>query len=274
MTSFPALRRRLTTALVVTVLSLAGVGSAASAQDAGGDTSAVAVNTKDGSTLFRFAFSIKQIMGEVVDQSNAAVAYANCEECTTVAISVQVLLVSGSPDEVTPTNLAVALNEDCTECQTLAAAYQFVFGNGEELRFTAEGRRRIADIRRRFQALRNAGLSVEEIQEQADALAGELRDVLRTEITTRGASNREGADQSSQAQADEGAATTPPPATTPEETPAQEQTETTPAQTTPPTQTTPPAQTTPQTQTAPPEDSQSPETAAQPAPGETTPTDP
>lgn len=183
MTTCTASMRALLVALVATaVLATTPVTPPAAAQD----TSAVAVNTRDGSTLFRFAFSIKQIMGDVVDQQNVAIAYANCEECTTVAISVQVLLVSGSPSKVTPTNLAVALNEGCTECQTLAAAYQFVFGNGETLRFTAEGRRQIADIRRRFRQLRRSGLSVEEIKRQADMLAGELRNVLRTEVTTRG----------------------------------------------------------------------------------------
>jgi putative peptide zinc metalloprotease protein len=247
--------RSLSRAILALLLVAGGLVAApaappAAAQDSGGDTSAVAVNTKDGSTLFRFAFSIKQIMGEVVDQQNAAVAYANCEECTTVAISVQVLLVSGSPDEVTPTNLAVALNEDCTECQTLAAAYQFVFGNGEELRFTAEGRQRIADIRRRFRQLRTSGLSVEEIQAEADALAGELRDVLRSEVTTRG---QNGSAEESQAADGPQSSTTTTPGEDPSSSPPSS-THTTPAETTPPpTQTMPPpAETTPTpTQTAP-----------------------
>ena len=179
-------RRRLLAALAALVLGAsAGTLPAIAAE---GDTSAVAVNTKDGSTLFRFAFSVRQILGNVVDQSNTAVAYASCTECRTVAISVQVLLVSGSPDTVTPTNLALALNDGCTECQTLASAYQFVFGTGDDLRFTAEGRKQIAEIRRRFQELRRQGdsLSLEEIQKQADALAGELRTILASEVTPRG----------------------------------------------------------------------------------------
>ncbi len=233
------------------------------------DTSAVAVNTKDGSTLFKFAFSVRQIMGDVVDQTNAAVAYASCNECTTVAISIQILLVSGSPDQVTPTNLAVALNEDCTECQTLASAYQFVFGNGEELRFTADGRKQIADIRKRFLALRKSGLTTDEIKAQADALAQELRGVLVNEVTVRGNADKKEKEPKSGATGDDasknadpaadqgsgasgptaagGTATTPSPSqTTPTQT-APSQTapsSTTPTQSTPttaPTTTTPPA---------------------------------
>jgi putative peptide zinc metalloprotease protein len=179
-------RRRLLAALAALVVGVSAGTLPATAAD--GDTAAVAVNTRDGSTLFRFAFSVRQILGDVVDQSNTAVAYASCTECRTVAISVQVLLVSGSPDTVTPTNLALALNDGCTECETLASAYQFVFGNGDDLRFTAEGRKQIAEIRRRFQELRKQGdtLSLAEVQTQADALAGELREVLASEVTPRG----------------------------------------------------------------------------------------
>lgn len=186
-------RRRLLAALAALVLGVSAGTLPAIAAD--GDTAAVAVNTKDGSTLFRFAFSVRQILGDVVDQSNTAVAYASCTECRTVAISVQVLLVSGSPDTVTPTNLALALNDGCTECETLASAYQFVFGTGDDLRFTAEGRKQIAEIRRRFKELRKQGdsLSLEEVQTQADALAGELREVLASEVTPRG-QGEEGAD--------------------------------------------------------------------------------
>jgi len=80
-------------------------------------------------------------MGDIVDQQNAAVAYASCEECRTVAISVRCSWSPGRPTEVTRSTIALALNEDCVECETLAAAYQLVLGNDEEVRFTAEGRR-------------------------------------------------------------------------------------------------------------------------------------
>ena len=50
------------------------------------DTAAVAVNTKDGSSVFRLAFSIKKVAGDVVDNANAAVAYSSCESCRTIAL--------------------------------------------------------------------------------------------------------------------------------------------------------------------------------------------
>ena len=153
---------------------------------AGGDQNiAVAINTRDGSSLFRFAFSIRRVTGEVVDQTNAAVAYSSCVDCQTVAVALQVVLVF-SPGAVTPTNLAIALNADCASCATAALAYQYVIGGGGPVRFTAEGNRRIAAIRREFRRLRRSGLSLAEIVARTQELNAELRDILATELVPAG----------------------------------------------------------------------------------------
>jgi putative peptide zinc metalloprotease protein len=151
-----------------------------------GDNAAIAINTKSGSSLFKFAFSIREVAGDVVDQTNTAVAYASCEECQTTAIAIQVVLVTGDPSVVTPQNLAVAVNENCTLCETFAGAYQIVLGTGGPVRFTDEGRRRISEIRREIRRLRKEDLSPPELKAQLDTLVGELREVLRTELRPRG----------------------------------------------------------------------------------------
>lgn len=146
------------------------------------DTAAVAVNTRDGASVFRLAFSIQRVVHDVVDESNAAVAVASCTDCTTIAISLQAVLVFSDPSVVTPENLALAMNIDCTSCDTLASAYQWVLGSGGVVRFTPEGQRRVAEIRAELQRLRTAGLSIQEVQAQVDALAEELEEVLTTEL--------------------------------------------------------------------------------------------
>jgi putative peptide zinc metalloprotease protein len=148
----------------------------------GGDNLAQAVNEEDGSSVFDFAFSIRRVAGEVVDNQNMAVAYASCVECQTVAIALQIVLVEGSPDRVTPTNLAIALNEECAACTTVALAYQFVVGRGGPVRFTAEGRRQLARIRREFQRLGRSDLSAKELIARAEELKAQVADVLANEL--------------------------------------------------------------------------------------------
>jgi putative peptide zinc metalloprotease protein len=151
-----------------------------------GDNVAVAINTKSGSSVFKFAFSIRKVAGDVVDETNAAVAYSSCEQCETTAIAIQIVLVTGNSSVVTPQNLALAINEGCTLCETFAGAYQIVLGTGGPVRFTGEGRRRIAEITRAIRRLRREDLSPAELKARLDTLVADLKEVLQTELVPVG----------------------------------------------------------------------------------------
>ena len=177
--------RLLTAILAALALALLAPAASLAGEDRsgrGGDNSAEAINEKDGSSVFDFAFSIRRVAGDVVDEQNSAVAYGSCVECQTVAIALQIVLVEGVPDSVTPTNVAIALNEECQACTTVALAYQFVVGRGGPVRFTKEGRRRLAEIRREFERLGRSGLSAEELTARAEELKDQVADVLATEL--------------------------------------------------------------------------------------------
>jgi putative peptide zinc metalloprotease protein len=148
----------------------------------GGDTAVVALNTRDDANIFRFAFMVKRTMQDVVDNDNAAVAVASCTECQTVAASFQIVLILSDPSIVTTDNLALAMNIDCSFCATLASAYQFVMTTGGQVRFTAEGDRELAAIRRALQALRRSDLSIVEIQAKLEELKARVADVLATQL--------------------------------------------------------------------------------------------
>lgn len=172
-------------ALIAALLLLVAVP----AQPAMADTHpnvAQAVNDKDGSSVIDIAFDIRRVSSGVVDQTNVAAAYATCNSCQTVAIAIQIVLVSGGANTITPTNVAVALNEGCNACQTMALAYQFIFGNGDTLVFTPEGRKRLNEVRRDLRELAGEGLTNEEIKARVTELTDEIRDILATEVVSRG----------------------------------------------------------------------------------------
>lgn len=167
-------------ALVGALLVPPALGAPALAQD---DNVAVAENTEDGSSVFRFAFTIKRVAGDVVDPTNAAVAYASCEGCATVAVAMQVVLVSGDPEVVAPQNVAVAVNEDCDLCVTLALAYQYVLVAGDEpVHFTKEGKERLKEVKRAFKELERSDLAPEEVLARVQALAQVVNDVVANEV--------------------------------------------------------------------------------------------
>lgn len=174
--------------VLVAGLALSLIAGAPTAARAQGDTTAVAINTRDGSSIFRLAFQIRRVTGEVVDQSNAAVAYASCEDCRTVAVSLQLLLIMSEPDVVTPTNLALALNYDCSSCETLASAYQYVLGVGGPVHFDAEGNMELAAIRRALRDLAQDSETYDlfQIQEEIDVLTERLAVVVDEHLVAAG----------------------------------------------------------------------------------------
>jgi putative peptide zinc metalloprotease protein len=91
------------------------------------DSQALAVNRTDGGTVYDIAYSLVTVTdGADVDSTNAAYAFANCNGCTTVAVSFQVVLVVGRSDTIAPINIAHALNGNCPACVTVAIAHQIV----------------------------------------------------------------------------------------------------------------------------------------------------
>lgn len=208
----------------------------------GHHTVAVAVNRKDGSTVFKMAFQVIKVDGPVVDNINLAFALGSCTGCKTIAAAFQVVLVTGNPTTVIPENYAIALNVECTDCQTLASAYQFVQSTGGPVMFTPEGRQALEEIRRSLRSLQASAVSLTlaEIQAELDALATRLAQVIAEELVVKGPPGiridvtAEDQDQG----VESGEPTTPPtpidtgepsPAETPPGTPSPAGTETTPA---------------------------------------------
>jgi putative peptide zinc metalloprotease protein len=161
-----------------------------------GNSSAVAINTTDDSLAFKLTFAILDVTGNVIDNQNAADAYASCDHCQTVAISIQTLLVVSAASIVAPINEASSRNQNCVQCDTVAIAYQFVVAAGTELKFTRTGRREIAYIRHQLERLRRdarRGMTGAQILTAVAALMQQYSDILSTELVP--ASQRGAGDQ-------------------------------------------------------------------------------
>lgn len=167
-----------------------GHGSPQGDSAQGTNTTAVAINTTDHALVFKLTFAILRVTGNVVDNQNIAVAYATCNGCQTVAISIQTLLTDGPATTVVPINEASARNQNCNQCDTVAIAYQFVIAGGTKLEFTREGRRQIAYIERQLERLREtvrrSGMTGEQIVAAVSTLMQQYAGVLSTQLVPAG----------------------------------------------------------------------------------------
>jgi putative peptide zinc metalloprotease protein len=182
--------RRLAALATLVVLAL-GLGGAHAYADGGADNVAVAINTKDGSSVFKFAFAIRHVMQDTVDTTNAAVAYSSCTSCDTTAIAIEIVLVEGDPSVFTPTNMAIAINEECNLCITFASAYQFTFQSSGPVHFNAEGNKAIEDIKKEIKDLENQTLTVDELRAKLDDLMKRLADVIANDLVPAGNSGED-----------------------------------------------------------------------------------
>src|SRR5256714_11396432 len=185
------MRRRLLT-LFLAALFTFGLATGSPAAAYAGDNAPISVNTKDGTTVFKVAFAIRHVMGDVVDETNGAVAYASCTDCAAVAIAFEIVLVEGSPATVTPTNVAIAFNENCQACVAIAEAYQFVLGTGGLVHFDSEGNKILADIRHELHSLKKENLTIDQLQAELDSIAARIADVLANHLVPVGNGNAQG----------------------------------------------------------------------------------
>ena len=162
--------------LLLTAAFLLGPAGPALAQD----NAAVAVNTKDDSSVFKLAFDIRRTMQPVVESSNAAVAYAECADCRTVAVAIQIVLVMGDVTSATPENVAIAINNECTACETFAAAFQFVLSTGGRVRFSKEAQRELHAIKRLLKELGRSDIPLSELDAALQQIKERISSVLAT----------------------------------------------------------------------------------------------
>lgn len=174
--------------LVVVLGSTTGVVvRAATGGNANNDQNvAVAVNTTDGSEKIKLSFKVTRSRGDTADPGNAAVAVSSCENCRTIAISIQAVVLLEDPDIVSPTNLAIAVNQNCTLCETYADARQHVIESDGPAKFSKEGRQRIQALRAELKQIKrdekNGDIPFDELKARVDAISAELADILADEF--------------------------------------------------------------------------------------------
>ena len=158
---------------------------AGGAQAAHRENIAQATIEQDGGRAFDFAWNVDTQRGGVVDQANKAHAAGRCTECEATAIAFQVVLVSGAPSRVAPTNEAVALNLECTRCEVVAEARQFVRVLDAPARLTAAGRHELANVRATLRALEAQDPPIDQLHQAVETQEARVREVLNTELVLR-----------------------------------------------------------------------------------------
>jgi hypothetical protein len=142
------------------------------------DNAAVSVNTTDNTSVFHLAFTIVHSSSV----SNIALAVTNCANCRSTAIAIQVDLVSPIPTVLSATNVAIAVNSGCVTCDSFAAAFQYVVASDQRMKLSHAGREAVRSIEQQLAALQSTNLSPTDLTARVEGLAGQLGQVLATDL--------------------------------------------------------------------------------------------
>src|SRR5437588_4233561 len=110
----------------VEVASSTNSGQLAWFPAAGGGANIVQViNHADSHFRMDGKVKLNQIPGPNAGPKNEAFAYSSCTNCDTMAVALEINLISDSARNIQPLNEAVAVNYQCTNCVTYARAIQY-----------------------------------------------------------------------------------------------------------------------------------------------------
>ena len=83
------------------------------------------VNRVDNHLKVRGRVDFNVIEGPTVTPLNAAFAFSSCNGCQTLAVALQINLISRTATNIRPQNIATAVNYQCVNCVTIADAVQY-----------------------------------------------------------------------------------------------------------------------------------------------------
>lgn len=147
----------------------------------GGSNRVQVINKKDGKLRLKADLQLNRIPGPRVEPTNLAVAYASCADCQTIAIALQINLISRGASYVAPENLAVAVNYECTNCYTVARAIQYTYSVDDPTQVPPEVNEILKELDTELKAIRQAtALSIDEIEQRIEAVIARFTDLAES----------------------------------------------------------------------------------------------
>jgi hypothetical protein len=163
----------------------------AGAQGAGANNLVIVQTSTDGSALSRAGVQVAPYGGSTVASANIAEATASdCTGCSSAAVAIQAVFVTGDPSVVTPGNAAVATNAACADCTSYAYAYQYVLSTNGPVYVSTEGRAELDVLRSEFAATAAADMSPADKTAALDVLTGQFKALVDNQLLAAGQAAR------------------------------------------------------------------------------------
>lgn len=152
------------------------ISSSSNAGGSGGKNEVRVVNQGDERMKIRGNVDFNRIPGPNVEPVNLAYAASSCTDCQTIAVALQINLISRTATRIAPQNAAIAINQQCTRCVTVARALQYTYQVDDPQQTPQE----VSDLLREMDRTLNEisqdkGISLSEAESRIDAVLAQFR---------------------------------------------------------------------------------------------------
>jgi putative peptide zinc metalloprotease protein len=155
---------------------------AVSGQSAGGGgpkNLVLVQNLGDGRLKLDGNVQLGRIPGPVAAPANVAQAYSSCTGCQTLAVALQVDLISADTRQATPENVAVAVNYACTDCDTVALAFQYVLTVDDPTQVPDRANQLMAQMRQELHGMQgDPTLTLSDAEARVAAVVAQFQDLV------------------------------------------------------------------------------------------------
>jgi putative peptide zinc metalloprotease protein len=159
-----------------TASSAAAASSSALPQSGGGGKNIVqVVNQQDGRLKLDGKVQLNRIPESNAAPVDMASAYSSCANCQTLAVALQINLISKSATYVHPQNAAVAVNYQCTNCHTIAYAWQYNMTVDDPTAVPADVNQLMAQWRAELANIKTQSVTLTEAINRMNAVIGQFQ---------------------------------------------------------------------------------------------------
>jgi hypothetical protein len=157
----------------------------------GANNVVIAQASQDEPTSVHFHLQVAPFGGDSADSSNIAIALSHdCTGCSSTAVAVQAIFLTGDPSTVTPANVAAATNANCESCTAYAYAWQYVVSTGGPVDLSPDGRQAVQAIRGEIADAAGSGLPPGALTARLDELTSQLKATIDASLVLAGGNPR------------------------------------------------------------------------------------
>ncbi len=124
-------------------------------------------------------------VGPVLTANNLASSQVSCDNCHGKALSFQVVIGNGGPQDVTVANTARSVVAECASCSSAAVAYQFIVTTPGRAYLSFPARMRLMGISWNINMLARSSADPMEVKAQAEGYAAEISAMLQSDLRVR-----------------------------------------------------------------------------------------